>query len=94
MQAKSESEVAQLCPTLHDAMDYIAHQAPLSMGFFQARVLEWVATGVGFLLQGIFLHWQADSLPLSDQGIPYNICPRFVGPYSHDHIITGKYLAF
>ena len=24
-------------------MDYIACQAPLSMGFFQARILEWVA---------------------------------------------------
>ena len=30
---KSESEVAQLCLTLCDPMDYIAHQAPLSMGF-------------------------------------------------------------
>ena len=31
----SESEVAQLCPTLYDPMDYIyiAHQAPLAMGF-------------------------------------------------------------
>ena len=29
---KSESEVAQLCPTLHDPMD------PPSMRFFQARV--------------------------------------------------------
>ena len=25
--------VAQSCPTLHDPMDYRAHQAPLSMGF-------------------------------------------------------------
>ena len=38
------------------------HQAPLSMGILQARLLEWVGTGVGFqwdmanhvLLQGIF----------------------------------------
>ena len=29
----------------------VAHQAPLSMGFFGARILEWDAI---FLLQGIF----------------------------------------
>ena len=32
MKVKSESEVAQSCPTLHDPMD-CAHQAPPSMGF-------------------------------------------------------------
>ena len=30
---KSESEVAQSCPTLCDPMDNSLHQAPLSMGF-------------------------------------------------------------
>ena len=35
--------VAQSCPTLCDPMDYIAHQAPLSTGTPQARILEWVA---------------------------------------------------
>ena len=54
----------------------VAHQAPLSMGFFRQN------TGVGchFLLQGIFLtqgsnphllsllHWQVDSLPLHHLG--------------------------
>ena len=33
--------VAQLCPTLCDPHG-LAHQVPLSMGFFQARILEWV----------------------------------------------------
>ena len=33
--------VTQPCPTLCDTMDY-SHQAPLSMGFFQARTLEGV----------------------------------------------------
>ena len=43
--------VAQSCPTLCDPMDYIAHQAPLSVGVLQAK-----STGVGChaLLQGIF----------------------------------------
>ena len=34
--------VAQLCLTLCDPVDY-AHQAPLSMGILQARILEWIA---------------------------------------------------
>ena len=33
MKVKSESEVAQSCPTLSNPMDYIAYQAPQSMGF-------------------------------------------------------------
>ena len=36
-------KVAQSCPTLCDPMDYIACQAPLSMGILQERILEWVA---------------------------------------------------
>ena len=40
---ESESEVAQSCLTLWDPMDCIAYQTPPSVGFFQARVLEWVA---------------------------------------------------
>ena len=39
MHAKS----LQSCVTLCDPMDYIARQAPLSMGILQARILEWVA---------------------------------------------------
>ena len=42
MKVKSESEVAQSCPTLHNPMDcslpgFFVH------GIFQARVLEWGA---------------------------------------------------
>ena len=42
MKVKSESEVAQSCPTLSDLMD---HSLPASSvhGIFQARVLEWGA---------------------------------------------------
>ena len=42
MKVKSESEVAQSCPTLSDLMDC---SLPVSSvhGIFQARVLEWVA---------------------------------------------------
>ena len=57
-----------------------ACQAPLSMGFFQARILEWTAI---FSSRGSswcreiqiprLLHWQADSLPLSQQGNPLEV---------------------
>ena len=42
MKVKSESEVAQLCPTLSDPKDC---SLPVSSihGIFQARVLEWGA---------------------------------------------------
>ena len=42
MKVKSESEVAQLCPTLHDSMDCSLPGSSVH-GIFQARVLEWVA---------------------------------------------------
>ena len=42
MKVKSESEVAQSCPTPSDPMDY-SPPGPFVHGIFQARVLEWVA---------------------------------------------------
>ena len=42
MKAKSESEVAQLCPTLSDPMDCSLPGSSVH-GIFQARVLEWGA---------------------------------------------------
>ena len=39
------AKLLQLCLTLCNPMDpKVALQAPLSMGFSQARILEWVAT--------------------------------------------------
>ena len=40
MKVKSESEVAQLCPTLSDLMDCSLPSSSVH-GIFQARVLEW-----------------------------------------------------
>ena len=42
MKVKSESDVAQSCPTLHDPMDCSPPGSSIH-GLFQARVLEWVA---------------------------------------------------
>ena len=43
MTVKSESEVAQSCPTLRDPMDY-SPPGSSAHGIVQARVLEWGAT--------------------------------------------------
>ena len=40
-----KSEVAQLCPTLCDPMDYNLPGSSVH-GIFQARVLEWVAISI------------------------------------------------
>ena len=42
MKVKSEREVAQLCPTPSDPMDYSLPGFSID-GIFQARVLEWGA---------------------------------------------------
>ena len=51
MKVKSESEVAQSCPTLSDPMDCSLPGSSVH-GIFQARVLEWGAiAGKGYPLQ-------------------------------------------
>ena len=42
MKVKSESEIAQLCPTLSDPMDCSLPDSSIH-GILQARILEWVA---------------------------------------------------
>ena len=49
MKVKSESEVAQSCPTLCDRMDYSLPGSSVH-GIFQARVLEWGAVAFSNLI--------------------------------------------
>ena len=49
MKVKSEREVAQLCPTLHDPMDCSLPGSSVH-GICQARVLEWGA--IAFFTNG------------------------------------------
>ena len=42
MKVKNESEIAQLCPTLHDPVD-CSLPGSSAHGIFQARVMEWGA---------------------------------------------------
>ena len=50
MKVKSQSEVAQSCPTLRDPMDYSLPGSSVR-GIFQARVLEWVAIASSALVR-------------------------------------------
>ena len=59
MKVKSESEVAQSCPTLCDPMD-CSLPCPSIHGIFQARVLEWVA--IFFSILPLNLMRRTDSL--------------------------------
>ena len=55
MNVKSESEVAQLCLTLHGPMDCSLPGSSIH-GIFQARVLEWgaIAFSEGVVTKDLF----------------------------------------
>ena len=64
MKVKSESEVAQLCPTLSDPMDCSLPGSSIH-GIFQARILEWGATAFSVKYFLVFLkRWDLVILPL------------------------------
>ena len=52
MKVKSESEVAQSCPTLSDLVDCSLPGSSIH-GSFQARVLEWGAIAFSILILNI-----------------------------------------
>ena len=54
MKVKSESEVAQSCPTLRDPMDCSPPGSSVH-GTFQARVLEWGAILFSQTCEGYYL---------------------------------------
>ena len=73
--------VTQLYPTLCDPLDYIAHQAPLSMEFFRQGYrsgLPCPPLGLfptqGLNLCFLHLHWQVGSLPL----VPATLGPCYL----------------
>ena len=56
MKVKSESEVAQSCPTLSDPMDWSPSGYSVH-GVFQARVLEWGAIALDIYFYDHYLHF-------------------------------------
>ena len=88
MKVKSKSEVAQLCPTLHNPMDCSPPGSSIH-GISQARVLEWVTIAFSFrrsraaLIQNSFtelcLLWSCgflclDGCPVSFLYMPSKAC--------------------
>jgi len=61
MKVKSESEVAQPCPTLSDSMD-CSLQGSSIHGIFQARVLEWGAIAFSDIYIFIYFNWRLITL--------------------------------
>ena len=53
MKVKSESEVAESCPTVSDPMDCGPPGSSVH-GIFQARVLEWGAIGIILVLDMVY----------------------------------------
>ena len=62
MKVKSESEVAQSCPTLSDPMD-CSPPGSSAHGIFQARVLEWGAIAFSRQMYTRFKYWSGVPLP-------------------------------
>ena len=52
MKVKSESEVAQSCPTPSDSVDTSLPGSSVH-GIFQARVLEWIAVAFSRIMEAI-----------------------------------------
>ena len=69
MKVKSESQVAQSCPTVRDPMD-CSLPGSLVHGIFQARVLEWGAIAFSkSTLQVLNKSLLASSVTYSLQGV-------------------------
>ena len=75
MKVKSETEVAQLCPTLIDPMDCSLPGSSVHR-IFQARVLEWGA--IAFSL--IFRNSKMLSEPLKVRVLLAQLCPTLSDP--------------
>ena len=99
MKVKSESEVAQSCPTLRDPMDCSLPGSSVH-GIFQARVLEWgaiafSATLAYFLLIHFFvLYLMLGLLSLFHFLINFiNVCYAMLSSFSHVRLCATVWTA-
>ena len=86
MKVKSEREVAQSCPTLHDPMD-CSLPGSFIHGIFQARVQEWVAvafSSVQFSSVTQLCPTLCKPMNLSTPGLPVpHQLPKFTQTHVH-----------
>ena len=66
MKVKSESEVAQSCPTLRDPMDCSLPGSSIH-GIFQARVVEWGAIAFSANMQYLLFSWGFPSSSVDEE---------------------------
>ena len=64
MEVKSESEVAQSCPTLRDPMDCSLPGFSI-YGIFQARVLDWGA--IAFSIRDYYMQLYGNSMDILEE---------------------------
>ena len=91
---KSESEVAQSCPTLSDPMDCSLPGSSVH-GIFQARVLEWGAIAFSILL-ALFYHFRrvnGDLLRLSGSPKGPKLNPKSSSYESISHKLSKNLLS-
>ena len=96
MKVKSESEVAQSCPTLSDPMDCSPPGSSVH-GIFQARVLEWVAIAFSAIFQSLLKFISTESVMLSNHLIlccSLLLLPSIFPSESALHIRWPKYWNF
>ena len=74
MKVKSESEVAQSCPTLSDPMDCSPPGSSVH-GIFQARVLEWGAVAFSNLCNDAPINTQKDRVQQTSRLVNQNTSP-------------------
>ena len=77
MKVKSESEVAQSCPTLSDPMDCSLPGSSIH-GIFQARVLEWGAIAFSMTKLDSILKSRDITLPTKVCLVKAMVFPVFV----------------
>ena len=75
MKVKSESEVAQSCPTLSEPMDCSLPGSSVP-GIFQARVLQWGA--IAFSLRANIICYPLSKLHLVslENGVSFTLCSK------------------
>jgi len=81
MKVKSESKVAQSCPTLSDPMDCSPPGSSVH-GTFQARVLEWSAIAFSESVTNS-TYFDAQILPNLDNGSPFKLASVSFSTLSH-----------
>ena len=96
MKVKSESEVAQSCPTLSDPMDYSLPGSSIH-GIFQARVLECgaIAFSICGIIQCLFFVCLASFHLVLKNHPSWSMYQNFI-PFSHSiplYVYTTFYLS-